>query len=109
LTGPEIASALSNALKKIAAKRQQHPSAIPSSQVAYVDTTLESYGALWGLMGLGTGLMFKFVNDFPSIAERWGAGGANETIMTPAELGLKEELRSVEQRLEDLDWEVLLA
>lgn len=106
LTGPEIASALSNALKKTA---QQHPGAIPSTQVAYVDTTLESYGALWGTVGLGTGSMFKFMEDYPSITENWGSAGGSESILTPAELGLKEDLRLVEQRFEDLNWIAALA
>ncbi|PCG93313.1 Hypothetical protein PENO1_084190 [Penicillium occitanis (nom. inval.)] len=106
LTGPEIASALSNALNKTA---QQHPDSIPSTEVAYVDTTLESYGALWGTVGLGTGSIFKFMNDYPSITENWGSAGGSESILTPAELGLKEELRSVKQRFENLNWIAALA
>lgn len=106
LTGPEIASALCNALKKTA---HQHPDAIPSTQVAYVDTTLKSYCALWGPVGSGTGIMFKFMDDFSSISGRWGSAGGSETILTPAELGLKEVLRSVEQRFEDLNWIAALA
>ncbi|GAM42660.1 hypothetical protein TCE0_044r16841 [Talaromyces pinophilus] len=106
LTGPEIASALSNALNKTA---QQHPDSIPSTEVAYVDTTLESYGALWGTVGLDTGSIFKFMNDYPSITENWGSAGGSESILTPAELGLKEELRSVKQRFENLNWIAALA
>lgn len=106
LTGPEIALAISIALKKTAS---QHPGAIQSTQVAYIDTTLESYEALWGSVGLETGLMFKFINDFPSIAESYGSDGRSKSLLTPAELGLKEELRLLEQRLEDLDWKAALA
>lgn len=106
LTGPEIASALSKALEKTAAKVPN--SGIPSTQVAFVETTLESYEAIWGPVGTETGIMYKLMNDVPSFSPRWGSGDVSEPIVTPSELGLHHS-RTVEQRLGDLDWEAALA
>ncbi|OKL58095.1 hypothetical protein UA08_06718 [Talaromyces atroroseus] len=70
--------------------------------VTFAETTLESYEAVWGIAGTEVGLMFRYFNEVQRDAISVPA------IITPAELGVQESLRSTEQRLQGMDWRDIL-
>ncbi|CRG89498.1 hypothetical protein PISL3812_06534 [Talaromyces islandicus] len=76
----------------------------PTTETVFIETTLESYKALWGqVLGTEIGIMFAYFNH---LQER---SFGSSTVLTPADLGIQASLRSTEQRLQDMDWETLLA
>jgi hypothetical protein len=95
ISGADWALAFSKAL---------HGKKTPTSEAVFVETTQESYKALWGdHMGAEIGIMFAY---FDELQEK---SFGSSSVMTPADLGIQESLRSTEQRLKDINWETILA
>lgn len=77
---------------------------ISTTEAVFIETTLESYKALWGdNIGTEIGSMFVYFDEFQE--KSFGSS----SVMTPGDLGIQASLRSTEQRLKDIDWENILA
>jgi hypothetical protein len=86
MTCTDWALALSKALKE---------------KVTFTQTTLESYEAVWGIVGTEVGLMFRYFDEFQHDASPPG-------VVTPADLGVQESLLSTNQRLQGMNWSEIL-
>jgi hypothetical protein len=87
----------------LALSKALHGKKTPTTEAVFVETTLESYKALWGHIGEEIGVMFAYFNELQE--KTFGSSSA----ITLADLGIQESLRSTEQRLKDINWESILA
>ena len=78
---------------------------LTDKEVAYVETTLEGYEAIWGVVGTEIGGMMKYLEEVDDAFSNPGG----DTVLFPKDLGVKQEdLGSLEQGLRGYNWAAIL-